>query len=138
MNRIDLVDETFIAAPAPLLATTIADPARWAAWWPDLEASVFMDRGLEGLRWTVVGALVGTAEIWLESFNDGVIVHYFLRADPSEPGRPHVPRALPDSPRGRRVADRLRARRALAWKRSVWALKAELEGDRRPGAPGYR
>jgi hypothetical protein len=31
--------------------------------------------------------------------------------------------------------DRLRRRHAIAWKQVVWALKDELEGDRRPGEP---
>lgn len=138
MPRIDLVDETYIVAAAPRVARAVADPARWSLWWPDLALTVFMDRGDLGLRWTVVGALVGSAEIWVEPFADGAIAHYYLRAEPTRPGRGHVPVALPDTPRGHRVADRLRQRHALSWKRSVWALKAELEGDRRPGMPGYR
>lgn len=132
MARITLVDETFVVAATGELAAVVADPQRWRHWWPGLDLTVFMDRGEQGIRWSVTGDLVGSAELWLEPHGDGVIVHFYLRADPGLPsGRP---RELPDSPRGRRTADRLRARYAVAWKRSVWALKAEVEGERRPGS----
>ena len=36
-----------------------------------------------GHRWTVAGALTGTMEIWLEPVLDGVVLHYFLHAEPS-------------------------------------------------------
>ncbi len=53
----------------------------WHPWWPELQLSIFMDRGDKGVRWSISGALVGSSEIWLEPFADGVIVHYYLRAD---------------------------------------------------------
>jgi hypothetical protein len=133
MATVDLVDETFIVVPPPRIAQIVADPARWARWWPHLQLTVFMDRGLEGIRWTVTGSLVGSAEIWLESFRDGVVVHHYLRAEPTEPGSATRARRISDSARGRREMDRLRRRHALAWKRAVWALKDELEADRAPG-----
>lgn len=134
MPLIDLVDETFIVAPPARLAAVVADRRRWRAWWPDLELEVFMDRGEQGLRWSVTGALVGSAEVWLEPFGDGAIVHYYLRADPTAPESATTARHLPDSPRGRRTADRLRRQHALHWKATVWALKWELEAGREPGA----
>lgn len=121
MTSVDLVDETYLAAAPALVATSVADAARWSQWWPDLTLRVFMDRGEQGIRWNVSGALVGSAEVWLEAVSDGVVLHYYLRADPAS-----GPLEL-TSPRGQRAADRLRARRARAWKRSVWALKDELE-----------
>lgn len=124
MPLVDLVDETFVVADPLEVAAAAHDPGRWRRWWPDLELTVFMDRGVAGLRWSVTGALVGSSELWLEPFGDGVVVHYYLRADP-------VGRA-DGSPR---LADRVRRRHALAWKRSVNALKDELEGDRHPGDP---
>ena len=45
--------------------------------------TVVEDRGPAGHRWTVTGALTGTMEIWLEPSFDGVILHYFLHAEPS-------------------------------------------------------
>lgn len=121
MTSLDLVDETYLVADRQLLATVVADRARWNEWWPDLTLTVFMDRGVDGIRWSISGTLVGSSEIWLEPVGDGVLLHYYLRAEP----------AL----RGRRKIEKLRSRHAMAWKRSVWALKDELEGDRRPGDP---
>ena len=134
-GAVNLVDETFVVVERTRIAAVVADPIRWRAWWPGLSLTVFMDRGLDGIRWSVTGDLVGSCEIWLEAVADGVLVHFYLRADPTVPGAPTRPRALPASSRGRREIDRLRRRQALAWKRAVWALKDELEGDRRAGEP---
>ena len=71
--------------PRGVLAAEFATPARWRALWPDLDLEVMTDRGDEGLRWTVTGALVGTMEVWLEPVLDGTLLHYFLRADPPGP-----------------------------------------------------
>lgn len=133
MATVDLVDETFILVAPDRICRVVADPNRWGLWWPDLVLTVFMDRGLEGIRWSVTGELVGSAEIWLETHGDGVIVHHYLRAEPTEPGSTTRPRQIPDSARGRREVDRLRRRHAVAWKQTVWALKDELEGDRPAG-----
>jgi len=133
---VDLVDETYVVVERARIAGVVADPTRWRQWWPALDLAVFMDRGLEGVRWSMTGELVGSAEIWLESHGDGVIVHFYLRGEPTVPGSPATPRALPRSSRGRREMDRLRRRHALAWKRIVWSLKDEMEGERRPGESG--
>jgi hypothetical protein len=130
---VDLVDETYVVVERARLAAVVADPMRWRQWWPTLDLSVFMDRGLDGVRWSVTGELLGSAEVWLESHGDGVIVHYYLRGEPTVPGSPTTARTLPDSARGRREMDRLRRRHAIAWKRVVWSLKDEMEGSRRPG-----
>ncbi|MDQ1247193.1 MAG: hypothetical protein QG597_1563 [Actinomycetota bacterium] len=128
------MDETFIAVAPEVLAPIIADPARWPQWWPDLQLTVFMDRGIAGQRWSMVGAMVGSAEIWLEPALDGTTVHFYLRGAPTGPDRATAD-DLPDTPAGWRRADAIRRRRALDWKRHVWALKDELEGDRPPGFP---
>ena len=52
-------------------------------WWPDLRLDVVEDRTDRGIRWTVSGALTGTMEIWLEPSLDGVVLHYFLHAEPT-------------------------------------------------------
>ena len=83
-----------------------------------------MDRGLKGQRWAIAGDLVGSAEIWLEAYRDGVILHYYLRADPPGDGRVSA-----------RETDRIRRAEAVGWKRAVWALKHELEQRRMPGEP---
>lgn len=114
--------------PPSTVAAAFADPGSWRRYWPDLELRVYTDRGDQGLRWTVTGALVGTMEIWLEPVLDGTVLHYFLRATPAGPGG--VPREL--SPRElRREADR----RARAAKDVALGLKEILEDGRAPGVP---
>lgn len=128
---VDLVDETFVVAPAEVLAGIIADPKSWRRWWPDLNLTVFMDRGQSGLRWSMAGALVGSLEVWIEPFADGCILHHYLRGEPSDDGRTAKP--WPDTASGWRAAAAERGRRATAWKNSVWELKYRLEGDRPAG-----
>lgn len=123
---VDLVDETFLVATPESLAAIIVDPRRHHQWWPDLRLTVFMDRGLQGQRWSMTGDLVGSLEIWLEPFADGCIVHYYLRGEP--PGGP-----WPDTPKGWRTAAEHRAKWAKRWKRDIWALKSELEAGRGAG-----
>jgi hypothetical protein len=119
---VDIVDETFLVVPPKIVASAFADPATWRRYWPDLTLSVYADRGAEGLRWTVGGALVGTMEVWLEPMLDGTLLHYFLRAE------------LPADVEGRAV-DRERRRRQLAAKRIALRLKTTLEDGRSPGCP---
>jgi hypothetical protein len=83
MNSIQVADETFVCADPVDVGKAVADPASWRRWWPDLRLSVVEDRGPSGQRWTVSGALTGTMEIWLEPSFDGVILHYFLHAEPA-------------------------------------------------------
>jgi hypothetical protein len=83
MNSIQIADETFVAADPVEVGMAVADPASWRRWWPDLRLTVVEDRGAAGHRWTVAAALTGTMEIWLESVLDGVVLHYFLHAEPS-------------------------------------------------------
>lgn len=128
MPQVDLVDETFVVADPEIVAEVVRDPHRWTRWWPDLRLTVFEDRGRQGVRWNVTGALVGSMEVWLEPHGDGVIAHYYLRADPTEPGRPTLPRTLP----GRAAAREVRRRRQRA-RRIFWAIKDGLEGARVAG-----
>ena len=83
MNSIQIADETFVAADPVEVGKAIGNPANWRRWWPDLLLTVVEDRGELGHRWTVAGALTGTMEIWLEPVLDGVVLHYFLHAEPS-------------------------------------------------------
>jgi hypothetical protein len=83
MNSIQVADETFVCADPAAVGLAVADPASWRRWWPDLRLTVVEDRGPAGQRWTVAGALTGTMEVWLEANFDGVILHYFLHAEPA-------------------------------------------------------
>ena len=83
MNSIQIADETFVCADPVDVGAAVADPASWRQWWPDLRLTVIEDRGPMGHRWAVTGALTGTMEVWLEAVLDGVVLHYFLHAEPS-------------------------------------------------------
>jgi len=136
---VDLVDETFVVAARTLLARQISDPALWLELWPDLRLSVVTDRGVDGIRWSVSGALSGTAEIWLEPWQDGVVVHWFLRAGLPPRGSRDTGLPLRGS-RGsgsltERGGARLRHRYATAFKRRIHALKDDLERGRPAGLP---
>ncbi|MGH4014925.1 MAG: polyketide cyclase / dehydrase and lipid transport [Pseudonocardiaceae bacterium] len=132
MTSVDVVDETWFAVPARLLAAVFAQPQCWPQMWPDLRLEVFADRGEEGMRWTVTGALVGSMEVWLEAVNPGgapgTMLHYFLRAD--APGPDGAIHPLPP-----RRATAEAARRQRAAKRFTLTLKRHLEGGRAPGEP---
>ena len=65
--QIDLVDSTWIGAPAIDVAAVIADARNWPRWWPGLELEAAEIRGAKGVRWTVRSAerrrMTGTMEI---------------------------------------------------------------------------
>jgi hypothetical protein len=119
---VHVADDTFVAAAPEVVAAAVHDPARWRRWWPDLEVTSTRDRGVKGHQWLVGGPLQGTAEIWLEPWRDGTVLHLFLRLDFARE-------------RGDRHARREHERRVLAWKREARALKDELERGREPGEP---
>ncbi|WP_434448387.1 polyketide cyclase / dehydrase and lipid transport [Lentzea sp. E54] len=123
MASVDVVDETFLAVPPSVVAAAFAAPESWRAFWPDLDLDVYANRGDEGLRWTVAGALVGTMEIWLEPMLDGTLLHYFLRAD--APAGALTPRN----------ARREVQRRQLDAKSVALGLKLTLEDGRPAGCP---
>jgi len=119
---VELSDETFIAVDRRSVAAVVGDPRRWAGWWPDLELELLRDRGDKGRQWVLTGRVAGTAEIYLEEWHDGTVVHLFLRLEPPA----DAPSAAAD--RGRIVH-----RRTLAWKQAVHRLKDELEAGRAAG-----
>jgi hypothetical protein len=112
---VDIADETYVARPAAALAALVAEPSSWSRWWPDLDLRVTRDRGDKGVQWAVRGALAGSMEIWLEPVGAGVVLHWFLRAEPPAPLTP-------------RRAVRERERRVRDWKRHAFALKDRAEG----------
>jgi hypothetical protein len=124
MNSIQIADETFVCADPEAVGAAVADPASWRRWWPDLRLTVVQDRGAQGHRWTVTGALTGTMEVWLEPVLDGVVVHYFLHAEPSGAAAWQLARMnLPKMNHQRRVAG----------KEMSFELKRSLERTRQIG-----
>ncbi len=133
MPQIDVVDSTWVGAPAAEVGAVIADPRNWPQWWPRLELDLAEARGVKGVRWTVRsaerGRMAGSMEIWLEPDPNGVVAHYFLRLDRRDGG--------PVS-RGRRerIVRRYRARA----KQVLWAVGDAVDPGRmaRIAAPGDR
>lgn len=128
VSTIQVADQTFIAAPAGRISTALGKQSRWRRWWPDLDLTVREDRAEKGIRWTVGGALTGTMEVWLEPVLDGVILHYFLHAEPSASASGRVAEGNRD------VAVSIRRRR-VAGKVMSFELKKELERGRAVGEP---
>lgn len=126
MNSIQVADETFVAASGEQVGAAVGDPSSWQRWWPDLQLQVVEDRADKGIRWTVSGPLTGTMEIWLESMLDGVLLHYFLHAEPT-------------GVTGRQLARlnlaKLNHRRRVAGKRMAFEVKDRLERSRPVGVP---
>ena len=129
---VDLIDETFVVADPAAVSGALHDERLWERLFPGLELTVFQDRGEEGLRFTVTGALVGTSEFWVEPWRDGAILHYYLRADLTRPGSGTEPLLT-----GGRAAARRSVRARTAHVRRLKAglneLKDRLEGARLPG-----
>ena len=124
MNSIQVADETFVCADPADVGAAIADPVSWRRWWPDLRLTVVEDRGPAGHRWTITGALTGTMEVWLEGSYDGVILHYFVHAEPSGVAAWELAKMnLAKANHQRRVAG----------KRMAFEVKQKLEESRQVG-----
>lgn len=121
MSLVDLADDTFVVAEPARLVRRLTAAEFWRACWPSVRLDPYHDRGAEGMRWYVRGEFTGTAELWLEPYRDGTVVHVFLRADPAR-----------GQLAGRRLA-RVRREFAVAAKSAMFALKDEVEAGRTVG-----
>lgn len=124
MSSIQVADETFVAASPAAVGRAVGDRASWRRWFPDLLLEVVEDRADKGVRWTAAGPLTGTMEIWLEPVLDGVVLHYFMHAEPTgitaaELGRLDLPGMI--------------HRRRVAGKRMAFEVKNVLEAGRPVG-----
>lgn len=124
VHSIQVADATFVAASAARVGAAVADRAGWRRWWPDLRLEVVEDRADKGIRWTVTGPLTGTMEIWLEPTLDGVLLHYFLHAEPSGAAAWQL---------ARMNLARMTHRRRVAGKKMAFEVKAALERSRPVG-----
>jgi hypothetical protein len=120
MPSIDIACDDLVVADPAYVARRLADPALWREWWPNLELTPYEERGPRGVRWTVAGPVTGTAELWLEQVRDGVVVHWYLRAEPSRPAGP-------------RRLGKLRDSYVSGYRKRLWRFKDEVEGGRAPG-----
>lgn len=124
VHSIQIADETFVAADPAAVGSAVADRSAWRRWFPDLVLTVVEDRAEKGMRWTVAGPLTGTMEIWLEPVLDGVVLHYFLHAEPSRPETT--------------TAAKLTHQRRVAGKRMAFEVKNRLEASRPVGVAPQR
>lgn len=124
MSSIQVADQTFVAAHAAGVGAAVGDSARWQRWWPDLQLAVVEDRADKGVRWTVDGPLTGTMEIWLEPVLDGVVLHYFLHAEPAGATAQQL---------ARMNLAKMTHRRRVAGKKMAFEVKAEQEASRPVG-----
>ncbi|MBS9532965.1 polyketide cyclase / dehydrase and lipid transport [Mycobacterium sp. M1] len=124
MNSIQVADETFVAAPGVRVGAAVSDPSSWRRWFPDLQLQVVEDRADKGIRWTVAGPLTGTMEIWLEEVLDGVVLHYFLHAEPA---------GVTGKALARLNLAKLTHSRRVAGKRMAFEVKSEAERSRPVG-----
>ncbi len=128
VHSIQVADQTFVAADPAAVGRAVADRAGWRRWFADLLLDVVEDRADKGVRWTVAGPLTGTMEIWLEPVLDGVVLHYFLHAEPA--GATAADLAGMDTAA-------MTHRRRVAGKRMAFEVKNRLEASRPVGvAPG--
>lgn len=124
VSTIQVADETFVAASPAAVGRAVGDRAGWRRWFPDLLLEVVEDRAEKGVRWTVTGPLTGTMEIWLEPVLDGVVLHYYLHAEPA--GAAGWQLAKMDVPA-------MTYRRRVAGKRMAFEVKNTLESARPVG-----
>jgi hypothetical protein len=124
VRSIQVADEMFVAADGAQVGAAVADRASWRRWWPDLRLQVVEDRAEKGIRWAVTGALTGTMEIWLEPTLDGVLLHYFLHAEPSGAAAWQL---------AKMNLAKMTHRRRVAGKKMAFEVKTTLERSRPVG-----
>ncbi len=128
VHSIQIADETFVAADPATVGRVLADRASWRRWFSDLILDVVEDRAEKGVRWSVAGPLTGTMEVWLEPVLDGVVLHYFLHAEPTGASAWELARMKTAA---------MNHRRRVAGKRMAFEVKARAEQGRPVGvAPG--
>lgn len=127
MSSIQVADETFVAASPELVGRAVGDRAAWRRWYSDLVLDDLEDRADKGVRWTVSGPVTGTMEIWLEPVLDGVLLHYFMHAEPSGPSAATAGELAKMDLAG------MTHRRRVAGKRMAFEVKNVLEAGRPVG-----
>jgi hypothetical protein len=127
VSGVELVDSTWIGTRPSAVAAAVADPANWTRWWPTLALELTQARGGEGVRWSarsVAGpgtGLTGSAEVWLEPANGGVVAHFILRLAAPPASRVRV---------SRHRAARIERHYRVAAKRAFWSLGDHLDAGR--------
>jgi len=120
MPSLDISCDDLVVADPAYVAQRLGADTLWRKWWPELTLTAAERRGEEGVRWAVTGAAIGTAEWWLESVRDGVVVHWYLRVDPV------------GSTSGRQLR-KLQERYVARYRKQIWRFKDEVESGRAAG-----
>lgn len=129
VHSVQIADETFVAADPETVGRLVADRESWRRWFPDLILDLVEDRAEKGVRWTVAGPLTGTMEVWLEPTLDGVVLHYFLHAEPTGVSAWELAKMKTAA---------MNHRRRVAGKRMAFEVKARAERGRPVGVAPAR
>ncbi|UYM05402.1 hypothetical protein [Solicola gregarius] len=120
MPMLDVTDETLVVATPEQVREVLCEESFWEDRLPGVRLRCIDDRDELGKRWSVHGAMRGSAEVWLEPWLDAVVVHVFWQVDLAD---------------GHRPSARVRRRYAVDLKAHVAAVKDRLEAGRAPGTP---
>ena len=120
MPSLDISCDDLVVADPAYVAERLGADTLWREWWPELTLTPAERRGLEGVRWAVTGAAIGTAEWWLEPVRDGVVVHWYLRVDPTKSA-------------GQRRLRKLKEQYVARYRNRIWRFKDEVESGRAAG-----
>jgi ribosome-associated toxin RatA of RatAB toxin-antitoxin module len=120
MPSLDISCDDLVVADPAYVAERLGADTLWREWWPELTLTPAERRGLEGVRWAVTGAAIGTAEWWLEPVRDGVVVHWYLRVDPVR----HT---------STRKLNALKEQYVARYRNRIWRFKDEVESGRAAG-----
>lgn len=126
VHSIQVADETFVAADPVAVGRALSNRPDWNRWFADLILDVVEDRGEKGVRWAVSGPLTGTMEVWLQPVLDGVLLHYFLHAEPA---------GVTALQLAKMNLARMTHHRRVAGKRMAFEIKNRLEASRPVGVP---
>lgn len=148
MPLLDISDHAFVALAPPDVRAREDGPCALSGWVPGLRLQPVLDRGAEGTLWRAaavdpVGARwTGTAEVWLQAWHDGTVVHVHLRLDPAErgvgPDREHdLGHTLGNVVTGR-AATRWRESFRDRWRTVFLAWRRRVDAHRPPGAAAGR
>ncbi|MGF1646007.1 MAG: polyketide cyclase / dehydrase and lipid transport [Kineosporiaceae bacterium] len=131
MPVLDITDQAFVACAPAVVRSRPDGPCGLGGWVPGLGLDMVVDRGDEGVLWRAAaldpggGRWAGTAEVWLQPWHDGTVVHLYVRLDPA--GGPAA--RSPDA----RVVARWREALRDRWRAMFLTWRHDVDGRRRAG-----
>jgi hypothetical protein len=125
---LDISDQAFVARSPAAVRSCSQGPCGLAGWVPGIGLDVVVDRQDQGVLWRAVARdpagrrWAGTAEVWLEPWHDGTVVHLYVRLDPAE-----------GEPPGARATARWREALRDRWRAAFLSWRHDVDGRRRAG-----